>query len=417
MSVVTKMTAAIAACCLLFFVQAAPGQAQNSAKLGASYDTVYTGNPQASINDMGPLAWYYNWGISNSMNLHGKQFVPMVHDPVDVTSQNLATAKTYGNTLLTFNEPENSGVTVDQALSYWPQLMATGMRLGSPATGAEPNSKHTTWQYQFMDVAIAKGYRVDFINLHPYPDVGTNHDAVAAADWVITQVQDMHNRYNKPIWITEMALSPWATPPTAADNLAFMQNVLPKLEALPYVERYCWWTLNFQSYVNNLCDTNGNVLPLGNSYKNFVPAGGGGAIIANGMYTMTPASGSGMRLDAFGGGTANGSQAGIWTANGGYNQNWLLENRGGNTYRISPNYAPNLCLDDTAWGGSGTLINLWTYGGGLNQQWTISAVNGGYTFSPVCAPGTCLDTFGYAAGTQSGIWTTNGGPTQTWTLF
>ena len=54
-----------------------------------------------------------------------------------------------------------------QALSLWPQLEATGMRLGSPAVaddGATPGG----WLDQFMSGAAARGYRVNFITLHWY---------------------------------------------------------------------------------------------------------------------------------------------------------------------------------------------------------------------------------------------------------
>ena len=53
-------------------------------------------------------------------------------------------------------------MTVQQALDLWPHLTATGMRVGSPATAADPSSSGS-WLEQFMDGAKARGYRVDFV--------------------------------------------------------------------------------------------------------------------------------------------------------------------------------------------------------------------------------------------------------------
>jgi len=66
---------------------------------------------------------------------------------------------------LGFNEPDHpdqANMTVQQALDLWPHLTATGMRVGSPATAADPSSSGS-WLEQFMDGAKARGYRVDFV--------------------------------------------------------------------------------------------------------------------------------------------------------------------------------------------------------------------------------------------------------------
>ena len=60
----------------------------------------------------------------------------MIWGPSDVTAATLNQVKSEGDDLLGFNEPDQGGqanMTVAQALSLWPQLMATGMTLGSPA--------------------------------------------------------------------------------------------------------------------------------------------------------------------------------------------------------------------------------------------------------------------------------------------
>jgi hypothetical protein len=63
----------------------------------------------------------------------------MIWGQADVTTKELAAAKASGaGVLLGFNEPNvhpQSNMTVEQAIADWPELMATGLRLGSPATG------------------------------------------------------------------------------------------------------------------------------------------------------------------------------------------------------------------------------------------------------------------------------------------
>src|SRR5262249_35947653 len=82
----------------------------------------------------------------------------------------LELAKKSGSVLLGFNEPDHpqqANMTVQQALELWPHLTATGMRVGSPATAADP-SLSGSWLEKFMDGAKARGYRVDFVCVHWY---------------------------------------------------------------------------------------------------------------------------------------------------------------------------------------------------------------------------------------------------------
>ncbi len=237
-------------------------------KLGISYSTGY--NAQAGVDTLGPVAWYYNWTPTNTLNLHGQPFVPMLELPSDVTTENLAKVKTYGNTLLYLSEPDNNKpeITVAQAVDLWPQLVATGLRIGSPAASPDDGK----WLDQFLALLKERGFKPpDFICVHLYPDVGSPADPVTAANDMAASLQKLHTKYGKPIWITEWGLPPWGHPATAEDNLTFMQAMLPKLEALPFVERYCWWTLNFPypNYTINLTDKDGKALPLGDFYARF----------------------------------------------------------------------------------------------------------------------------------------------------
>jgi hypothetical protein len=174
----------------------------------------------------------------------GVEFVPMIWGAGSVTSATLAQAKQQGTELLGFNEPDMSGqanMTVSQALDLWPQLQATGMRLGSPAV-ATGGDKAGGWLDQFMSGAASRGYRVDFITLHWY---GSDFSS-AAVGQLKSYIQAVYARYHKPIWLTEYALINFgggAKYPTQAQQSAFVTGSTAMLDSLSYVERYAWFAL------------------------------------------------------------------------------------------------------------------------------------------------------------------------------
>ena len=133
-------------------------------------------------------------------------------------------------------------MTVSQALSLWPQLMATGNILGSPAVSsgaATPGG----WLDQFMSGAKARGYRVDFITLHWY---GSDFDTTQAVDQLQAYIQAVYDRYHLPIWLTEYALidfSNGTSYPTGPQQAAFVTASAKMLTALPYLQRYAWFAL------------------------------------------------------------------------------------------------------------------------------------------------------------------------------
>lgn len=222
--------------------------------------------------------WYYTWGNSIPFDQapQNSEFVPMFWGKADVTDANIAYVKQLKDQgrakyILGFNEPDlgdQSNMSVQDALAAWPKLESIGLPLGSPAT-AWPTRQ---WLYDFMDQAIAQGRRVDFICVHMY--VGTDD-----VDFVKV-LEDLHNKYHKPIWITEFATAANGASTTAQNPytpqvvLGFMQRLLPKLEALDYVQRYSWFSGSVNSpqlWSSALVDTKGNLTDLGKWYGAFKP--------------------------------------------------------------------------------------------------------------------------------------------------
>ena len=197
------------------------------------------------------VSWYYTWspGTAGLTTPIGAEFVPMIWGPESVNVQALAEARAYGRDLLGFNEPdvaEQADMSVEQALDLWPQLMAAGLRLGSPAV-AEHADVADGWLGRFMDGARARRYRVDFIALHWYGD-GLATGAVAVDD-LRRYLQAVYDRYGLPIWLTEYALVDFSAGtssprhPSDEEQAAFVTASTAMLAGLPFVERYAWFAL------------------------------------------------------------------------------------------------------------------------------------------------------------------------------
>ncbi|MGC5016018.1 sigma-70 family RNA polymerase sigma factor [Streptosporangium sp. DT93] len=191
--------------------------------------------------------WYYNWSArpEGGTGRGAGGFVPMIWGSGSVTPENLAQARRAGPYLLAFNEPDlpaQANMTVERALSLWPQLMSAGRVLGSPsvAFGADTPGG---WLDRFMSGAAERGYRVDFIALHWY---GADFRTEAAVGQLRSYIQAVYRRYRKPIWLTEYALIDFSNGTRYADDArqaAFVTASTRMLATLPYVRRYAWFGL------------------------------------------------------------------------------------------------------------------------------------------------------------------------------
>lgn len=189
------------------------------------------------------LGWYYNWKpIPKFAPVPGVEFVPMFWGPSDLTPENLATVRRSAAThVLGFNEPDMEGqsnLTPAQCLEHWPKLMALKQRLGSPAPA------NSLWLDQFLPEARRRGLRIDFLCVHRYPDISDPH----AADAIEQMLREVYDKYGMPVWLTEFGaanVAAWNQPrcrkPTAGMARTFLKNLLPRLERLPFVERYAWF--------------------------------------------------------------------------------------------------------------------------------------------------------------------------------
>ncbi len=217
--------------------------------------------------------WFYTWGANLPEEVPtGIEYVPMIWkyygkgtDETLATLQQQAQSNAVG-TLLGFNEPDQhdqSNMTVEEALSYWPKLMETGLPLVSPGC-VHPDRE---WMKEFMAQAKAKKYRVDYVAVHSYG--GPNPQSL------LSRLKSVSQMYERPLWITEFAVGDWNAKTVAANKhrpsqvAAFMKETLPMLEEADFVSRYAWFNStpeNSHLGTSALTDENGDLTIVGKIY-------------------------------------------------------------------------------------------------------------------------------------------------------
>ncbi len=223
----------------------APARPVVSARKGVTAKS-FDGGDQALVAS--GAGWYYTWSTAHAglTTPAGVRFIPTIWGAGSVTSEALAEARSNGPDLLTFNEPDRpdqANLTPTEALDLWPQLMASGLKLGSPAVSSGATDPDG-WLGRFMSGAAARGYRVDFIALHWY---GSDFSSASSTERLRSYIQAVYDRYHKPIWLTEYALINFSGGashyPSDAQQAAFITASTRMLDGLPYLARYAWYTL------------------------------------------------------------------------------------------------------------------------------------------------------------------------------
>lgn len=214
--------------------------------------------------------WYYNWTPIPTTASSESCFVPMywgkdwqirylsgsISEPLPV--------------LLTFNEPDHgkqANLSVSAALSQWPEISRLAQRLSAPA----PANALGPWMRDFMDEASKRGFRSDFVPVHWFGPPDSKR--------FLEHLDKVHHLYNKPLWITEFAVSDQAAAKYGAtgrysedDVVKFMKEVLPRLEQLDYVERYAWASVSPQKkwlHSSLLFTGDGQLTKVGTYYAMF----------------------------------------------------------------------------------------------------------------------------------------------------
>ncbi|KAF2034043.1 hypothetical protein EK21DRAFT_97822 [Setomelanomma holmii] len=223
----------------------------------------YIGDTHASDNRLlsssSPLKWYYNWSPYPNTALipsDSLEFIPMVHG-IDSTQtpqteqviHNLPKSSTH---LLSFNEPDgttNSGgssITPDDAAKAYLDYVVPyrngsrggrNWKISHPSTTGSPNGLN--WLRSFNTSCYKldpkNGCPTDFVAAHWYGAF----DGLASWLGTLDEFYNTNSSRNNPvkIWVTEMGL-----PQQSASNTVGMMNqTLPYLDKLEYLERYAWF--------------------------------------------------------------------------------------------------------------------------------------------------------------------------------
>ncbi|KAF2261819.1 hypothetical protein CC78DRAFT_341513 [Lojkania enalia] len=234
--------------------------AQQNEKRGIAYlgDTHDSDN-SLLLSPSSPLSWYYNWSPYPNVRqipADAIEFVPLIHG-IDQASDS-RTASQLNNLpqtshhLLAFNEPDGledsggSAVSPEDAARAYIDYIAPYRNGGNggrewyishPVTTGSPRG--LDWLRDFnqscYEIDEENGCPIDFITAHWY---GT---FTGLAGWLgsLNEFYNMNSSRDPPlrIWITEMAL-----PQQDADATVRMMNqTLPYLDNLDYVDKYAWF--------------------------------------------------------------------------------------------------------------------------------------------------------------------------------
>jgi autotransporter-associated beta strand protein len=211
-------------------------------------------------NLVDPL-WSYDWDNVTSSTAN-TEYVPMRHNSTWNAYSNI-NSKQNSTHALGFNEPDKTdqaNMTVEAALAQWPNLLASGLRLGAPAPSDA--GAGLTWLYSFIDAAKVANLRVDYVPVHFYKG---NWTASQLYNWL----KAIHDRTGLPIWVTEFNNGAnWTDStelPTLASNATEINGFLDVMNSAPFVERYSIY--NWVGATRMMVDDAGALTPAGIVYR------------------------------------------------------------------------------------------------------------------------------------------------------
>ena len=222
------------------------------------------------------ISWAYGWiedpnSVFTDEGLtvpSGLDLVPLIARTADATSSVFDTIKSQSNykAILGPNEPDINEKDPQATANVWPQFVATGLRVGSPAP-AHTTLESGDWFVEFMSAIAAAGSHVDFIALHCYGQQLTNV-AGSVAD-IQSYIEGVYAKYKLPIWLTETAMATWdgsnceanGCYPDEATQAEFATALVQMLEGLDegVLERYAYFEVGGTA-PSNLIDNNSGAL-------------------------------------------------------------------------------------------------------------------------------------------------------------
>ena len=201
-------------------------------KRGLTYNDAALAN---LFKDSPEVTWGYNWGFTSEGLDSSLEFTPMLWGPPSAPEPKWTAVLQSNATLhaLSFNEPDLEGqadispLVAAVAHRAFLEPFAGRVKLSTPAvTNGPPPDMGTGWTEQFLDECSDCTF--DFAAVHWY----ANNDP----EGFKTHVKGFYETFGLPIWVTEFAASG-----EEEEQISFLKEVLPWLDAQDYVERYSYF--------------------------------------------------------------------------------------------------------------------------------------------------------------------------------
>lgn len=224
-------------------------------------------------------SWYYNWATEafNDSKDEGVDHVPMMWGGGDDVKEGMDNLETTANYILGFNEPDigsQANMLFFEGIDTWKEYISPlNMRKVSPAP-ASPGGD-SKWLKQFMNGEYkcinpmdgTWGLYSDYLDDKTKTWVEGISDDVDSVclhyyrseinvEGLLTAIETLWNTYHKPIWITELSIFgkkgttvdfSYEIPSRRAEMAEYVQKIVENLDAIPYVERYCWFSYDIDS--------------------------------------------------------------------------------------------------------------------------------------------------------------------------
>jgi hypothetical protein len=183
-----------------------------------------------TASDILNCTWRYDWdNVATSTN--NIEYIPMRHGRWWNAYSNIDN-KINSTHALGFNEPDRpdqANMPVSEAITLWPNLLTSGLRLGSPC----PSDGGINWLFDFIKKCDSLNYRVDFVAMHFYMGGQTARQFYDRLKWI-------HDVTKRPIWITEWNNGAnWTCcKPTYESQANIIGQFMNMLDTTSFVERY-----------------------------------------------------------------------------------------------------------------------------------------------------------------------------------
>jgi len=156
-----------------------------------------------------------------------------------------------GSLFMGFNEPNNlhnCHTSAEAVATAWGTVMTNWphSQLVSPATAGNGVQWYDDFFSNCTKMYGKQGCRISFLATHCYSCTPSS---------TLSYLKTLNERYGYPVWLTEFSCGDHAQGRPREDHIKFMRDVLPLLDAAPFVHRYSWMSAKDTSNKRGLLET------------------------------------------------------------------------------------------------------------------------------------------------------------------